>query len=136
MSHRHFCDYAGHDWECDGFALRPLAGQTKPSECYCLRHQVPMEEGDHSRCPVELLACPKHRDEQLQRIAIFDRGDLRLTVEAESLFRDRNGTPIVGFCIWCDKNFYSIEEAETHHAGDGRTCPAFQRMKDEDRVQS
>ena len=70
-----FCDYAGHDWECDGFALRPRAGDTEPSECYCLRHQVPMEVGDHSRCPVELLGCPDHRDEQIRAIRLLQRID-------------------------------------------------------------
>jgi hypothetical protein len=129
MSHRHFCDYAGHDWECDGFALRPLAGNTEPSECYCLRHQVPMEEGDHSRCPVELLACPEHLDEQLDQMGISDWRDVRSSVEAEGLFRDRNGTPIVGFCLWCGKDFYSIEVADAHHAGDGKGCAVFNRSK-------
>jgi len=60
MSHRHFCDYAGHYWECEGAALRPLSGNAGPSECICLEHQTSMEEGDHSNCPVELLACPEH----------------------------------------------------------------------------
>jgi len=64
MSHRHFCDAAGHDWYCDGKALRSDVSDTKPSICMCLLHHVPMEEGDHRSCPVELLACPEHRDER------------------------------------------------------------------------
>jgi len=130
MSHRHFCDYAGHDWECDGLALRPLAGDTEPSECYCLRHQVPMERGDHSGCPVELLACPEHREEQLQQIGTFDPKDLRPSVGSErGMLHDRDGRPIVGFCLWCGKDFYSIEEAEAHHANNSKRCVAFQRFK-------
>lgn len=66
MSHIHFCDVAGHYWECDGSALRSLTGKTEPSICICEKHRVPMEEGDHSECPIELLACPEHRGEQLK----------------------------------------------------------------------
>jgi hypothetical protein len=25
MTHRHFCDVAGHEWECEGTALRLMA---------------------------------------------------------------------------------------------------------------
>ena len=68
MSHRHFCDAAGHNWYCEGEALRLNAGDTEPTTCMCVRHEVPMEEGDHSGCPVELLACPEHRDEQHRKM--------------------------------------------------------------------
>lgn len=66
MSHKHFCDVTGHQWECEGAALRPLAGDTEPSVCMCDICQVPMEFGDHSGCMIELLACPEHRDAQLR----------------------------------------------------------------------
>ena len=46
MSHKHFCDFAGHTWECEGSALRPLAGDTEPSVCMCRTCQVPMEDGE------------------------------------------------------------------------------------------
>ncbi len=75
MSHRHFCDYAGHEWECEGTALRPIRGDTEPSTCMCLNHQVSMEDGDHSMCSIELLACPEHREAQLQKMATVDRPD-------------------------------------------------------------
>ena len=52
MSHRHFCDVAGHPWQCNS------------SECICIC-QKPMELGDHSHCSIELRACPEHSDEQL-----------------------------------------------------------------------
>jgi hypothetical protein len=61
MPHLHFCDHSGHYWQCEETALRPDAGDTEPSTCMCLMHGVPIEEGDHSGCPVELLACPEHR---------------------------------------------------------------------------
>ena len=63
MSHRHFCDAAGHWWDCNGTALR--RGETEPSVCICLPCGRPLEGFDHSKCPdpVELLACPEHRPE-------------------------------------------------------------------------
>jgi hypothetical protein len=75
MSHRHWCDYTGHFWECVGSALRPLAGDLKPSACFCLNHQVSMEEGDHSGCSVELLACPEHREAQLSKMGTLGPKD-------------------------------------------------------------
>jgi hypothetical protein len=68
MTHRHFCDHAGHYWECHGKALRPLAGDTEPSVCMCRTCGVPMEDGDHSRCRVELLACPEHVEGQRRQM--------------------------------------------------------------------
>jgi hypothetical protein len=66
--HKHFCDVEGHEWECEGSALRPLAGDTEPSLCMCIRHRTSMEIGDHSECSIELLACPEHLDEQRRRM--------------------------------------------------------------------
>jgi hypothetical protein len=63
MSHRHACDVTGHFWECDGSALR--FGEATRTLCMCLRCQTSMEEGDHSQCPIELLACPQHRGVQV-----------------------------------------------------------------------
>ena len=31
--------------------------------------------------------------------------------------------PIVGFCLWCDKDFYSMEEVEAHNADNMKACP-------------
>jgi hypothetical protein len=61
MSHKHFCDVAGHWWQCEGTALR--RGDTEPSVCVCLPCGLPVEGFDHSGCPdpVELVACPEHR---------------------------------------------------------------------------
>ena len=64
MAHVHWCDVTGHEWECQGTALRPLAGDTEPSICICATHRTPLEDGDHSGCSIELLACPEHRDVQ------------------------------------------------------------------------
>jgi len=63
MGHRHFCDVAGHWWECEGKALR---GDAEPSTCICLPCGRPLEGFDHSQCPdaVELLACLEHQEEE------------------------------------------------------------------------
>ena len=88
MSHRHFCDYAGHEWECEGTALRPIRGDTEPSTCMCLNHQVSMEDGDHSMCSIELLACPEHREAQLQKMGTVDRPDEES--QFEQMFAEMN----------------------------------------------
>lgn len=134
MSHRHFCDYVGHEWECAGAALRPLTRNAELSICICLRHQVPMEDDDHSDCPVELLACPEHRDEQLQKMRMFVGSDLPCSerLAERDLLKDSDGKPIVGFCLWCDKNFYSMEEMDAHNANDSRACAVFQELKERD----
>ena len=68
VSHRHFCDFAGHWWECGGTALR--LGDREPSVCTCLPCGLPLEGFDHSQChgPAELVACPEHHDEQRRRM--------------------------------------------------------------------
>jgi hypothetical protein len=49
-------------------ALR--GGDTEPFVCVCLPCGRPVEGYDHSRCngPVELLACPEHREEERRSI--------------------------------------------------------------------
>lgn len=68
LSHRHFCDVAGHWWECEGKA--PRLGDKEPSACVCDACHAPLEQGDHSRWKnrVELVACPEHRDEERRRM--------------------------------------------------------------------
>jgi len=68
MAHRHFCDFAGHWWDCGGTALR--LGETVPSVCVCPRCRLPLEGSDHRACeaPVELRACPEHVEQQRQRM--------------------------------------------------------------------
>ena len=71
MDHQHYCDHAGHYWSCSGFAARPLAGHHTATKCFCPLHAVPMAYGDHSGCPIELLVCPLHLQDQLKA---FGRG--------------------------------------------------------------
>jgi len=133
MSHRHFCDFAGHYWNCDGTATRIFAPEV--SVCMCLTHGVPMEEGDHSECSIELLSCPEHRDDQLRAMGYEpgDMSELPLPVESEKsqMFTDKDGNPTIGFCLWCGEDFYTMDEVEAHNADDMRECPVYQQSKDE-----
>jgi hypothetical protein len=130
MSHRHFCDAAGHDWYYDGKALRPDAGGTEPSVCMCLPHHLPMEEGGHSSCPVELLACPEHRDEQKLRMeeAAGTLGPDGADSSPEP-WTDKDGNAIVGFCLWCNCDFYAMDEMWAHNANSSAACKPFQQFK-------
>ena len=133
MSHKHWCDYAGHEWECSGSAIRPF--QNEPTPCFCMQHQTSMDDGDHSNCPIELIACPEHRRDQKiamgydpdQPFPEFPQSD-----DESSMFKDIDGNPIVGFCLWCNCNFYSHEEHEAHTADIMAACPVFQQLKDQD----
>jgi hypothetical protein len=50
--------------------------------------------------------------------------------DAESTtFKDKDGARIVGFCLCCNKDFYSMEEMEAHNADDSKECPVFQKWK-------
>ena len=39
---------------------------------------------------------------------------------------DRDDRPIVGFRLWCGKDFYSMIDVEEHNADDLKECPIFQ----------
>ncbi len=122
MSHQHFCDVAGHWWECEGTALRP--GDKVPSVCMCLKCGVPLDFGDHSHDYVELLACPEHR-----KVAEAITAPHQAEPGAErGVLRDKDGNPIVGFCLWCDKDFYSMDEVETHNADNMKACPVHEEL--------
>jgi hypothetical protein len=94
-----------------------------------------MDEGDHSECMVELLACPDHMDEQLRRMG-YEPGTSNMPRRSEDAagenpFKDKDGNPTIGFCLWCNKDFYTHEEAKEHNANDLAECPVFQQLKDE-----
>ena len=122
MSHQHFCDVVGHWWECQGSALRPV--DTVPSICMCLRCRVPLESGDHSHDYVELLACPEHRkaDGALTAPHQVEQG------AEPSVWRDKDGNPIIGFCVWCNRDFYSMAEVEAHNRDNMKACPVHQEL--------
>lgn len=132
MSHSHFCEVTGHAWECEGMAMRPLTGDTEPSICMCDTCQVPMEWGDHSKCMIELLACPEHMDEQLRQMG-YEPGTSNMPHREEEtegvMFTDSEGNPTVGLCLWCGTDFYTFEEGEAHN--ETGMCPVFEQYKNE-----
>jgi hypothetical protein len=116
MSHRHYCDYAGHDWQCAG-----------DCECIC---GLPMEGNDHNECPLELRACPEHAPEQQRRMveAMFSEPDAEFTQKWQERPHCECGcveaelSTVVGWCLHCDHVYveYSPEIEAQHFADD---CP-------------
>jgi hypothetical protein len=116
MSHRHYCDYAGHDWQC-----------SEGCECIC---GLPMEGHDHSGCPVELRACPEHAEEQSRSIAeaMSSEPDLELIQKwqnrphCECGCADADLSNVVGWCFYCDHVYVNYSpEIEDRHFAD--KCP-------------
>jgi hypothetical protein len=124
--HNHCCDVTGHRWQCSA-----------DCECFCGN---PMEQGDHSRCPVELSACPKHAG-QNGLTAEVEPGAVEIDFSVLSKER-RQGShcqcgcadlapgTVVGFCLWCTHRYsdYSPEAAANHFV---KHCPgAPDQMKE------
>jgi len=127
--HKHWCDFAGHYWDCPGAAVRLF--QNDPTACMCLQHGVPVDDGDHSECSIELLACPEHRADQMRAMGYApDHVFEQQPDEESSMFTDSKGNRTVGFCLWCGCDFYSFEDHEAHVANDMAACPVFREYKD------
>jgi hypothetical protein len=135
--HRHSCDYAGHYWQCEGTALRPDAGDTRPSVCMCMTCKIRMEEGDHSECSVELLVCPEHQQDALTRATESKKPDRlgdelvpetdRETMQKLSLPPDcdkksasalKRLEKYAAACLWCSHGYeeYSPKLEDEHFA--------------------
>jgi hypothetical protein len=121
MSHRHYCDFAGHDWQC-----------SEGCECIC---GLPMEGHDYSDCSVELRACPEHAAEQERRIAEAlasepdDGWFVQRCRERESALphcecgcAEAESSDVIGWCLHCDHVYvsYGPEIADIHLADN---CP-------------
>ena len=113
MSHRHYCDFAGHPWEC-----------SNPS-CECFDHNTSMEDGDHSRCSIELRACTKHEDEAARSIAeaMSQKPDPSFIEKFQERPHCECGcaeteSRFVGFCLWCDHTYvkYDSRTEDLHFA--------------------
>jgi hypothetical protein len=91
-----------------------------------------MEEGDHSTCSVELLSCLEHRADQMRAMGHDPSYTIEPSPESDqsSMFTDSEGNHTVGFCLWCGRDFYCMEEVENHNANDMAGCAEFQRCKD------
>jgi hypothetical protein len=53
----------------------------------------------------------------------------RKDTTGSAMFKDKNGNRTVGFCLWCNKDFYNLKEAKAHHANDSKDCPVFQQLR-------
>jgi len=96
MSHKHYCDVEGHEWQCSDGSC----------ECVC---DLLMEEGNHSECPIELRACPEHQG-QLPEPSDDDlTPNYFLQAAAHGAERPRCECgcaaalqeDVVGSCVWC-----------------------------------
>lgn len=118
--HKHWCGDYGHYFKCS-------------DDCTCICG-LPMEGHDHSDCPVELRACPKHKNETTPRAAEVapDAVEIDFSVLSEERQRSRPrcqcgcadadpGT-VVGWCLWCGHGYveYSPAAEARHFAHD---CP-------------
>jgi hypothetical protein len=115
MSHRHYCDFAGHDWKCS----------SQDCECLC---GFPTEGHDHSECPVELRACPEHALEEQRRIQEAISHDpesiqkwherLSTRPHCDCGCAEADMSKIVGFCLHCDHTYaeFSPEIQDRHFA--------------------
>jgi hypothetical protein len=134
--HRHACDH-GHYWDCEGTAVR--FSETEPSVCMCLDHGVPMEDGDHSNCTIELLKCPLHRPGHLHsadsELLVEDQVEpgwepIQIPDDLEQMLQNWNDDPEpkIGWCLLCDSAIRTeddlIPATNTHKCAPGRSFEA------------
>lgn len=114
--------------------LTPQGGAGQARKCVCFDHDVSMEDGDHSRCRIELRACPEHAGEQARAIA--EAMSSETDPESIQKWRQRlSACPhcecgcaevelsnVAGWCLHCDHVYvsYSSEIEARHFAND---CP-------------
>ena len=110
MSHKHYCDVEGHEWQC--------ADDT----CVCICNEL-MEDGDHSECPIELRACPEHQgqlpessDDELPSGLFTDLPREAEKPRCECGCADANREEVVGFCVWCSHVYVRYDtKTEAQH---------------------
>ena len=121
--HRHFCDIAGHEYECSDESCGCICG-------------IPMERGDHSDCPIELRVCPEHqgKTDGLNPEAESDTVKIDFSVLSPEPQRalphcgcgceNADRSKIVGWCLHCDHVYvhYSPQTEARHFANN---CPAL-----------
>lgn len=107
----------------------------------CLDHGLPMEDGDHSNCSIELLECPEHRcgqadttephvEDHWQRIQVPDNLD--------EMFEhwQNDPEPNIGWCLMCDSPIRSeadlIPGTSSHNCSQGLALDAKARAQDQE----
>ncbi len=124
MSHLYFCDRGGHEWEmeCDCVALHEFVPENY-SVCICKTCHFAKDEGDHSRCPIELRPCPEHLH---QTSAEGDAGGVPITMppdadeKAERAFSQLETYEAA--CFWCGHG-YDEYNAKTEGEHFAHNCP-------------
>ncbi len=115
-------------------------GDVEPTVCMCLVHGVSMEDGDHSACSIEILACPLHRTEENshphgslpevgQRAEVgwvpLDFPDKLDEMLADMASSDE---PRVGWCLLCNSPIRSdadlVPGTNTHNCAEGLALEA------------
>lgn len=56
---------------------------------------------------------------------------MKLQNESARSFTDEAGRATVGFCLWCNKNFYTSDEISVHNVDGVEACPVFSKFLDE-----
>ncbi len=130
--HRHCCDVTGHEYQC-----------SDDCECFC---GLPMEQGDHSDCPVQLRACPEHQgktacpisevgsDAVASDFSILSPERQRAVPHCECGCAAADRSKMVGWCLWCDHGYvhYSRVIESRHFANN---CPgAPHELKEAERA--
>jgi hypothetical protein len=124
MAHKLFCEIGGHEWEleCDCVALHEFNPERFPV-CICTACKCPKDEGDHSRCPIELRACPEHLH---QTCAEEDAGGGPITIPADADEKAERAfsqlQTYVAACFWCGHGYdeYNTKAEDEHFA---HNCP-------------
>ena len=117
MSHPFFCDIGGHEWEldCDCVAVHEFVPE-KYSVCVCMTCQVPKDEGDHSRCPIELRPCPEHLH---QTRAEAGAGGVPIAMPPDADEKvERAFSQLETYeaaCFWCGQGYEYNPKAEDDH---------------------
>ena len=47
------------------------------------------------------------------------------------MFTGEDGNRVIGLCLWCPREFYSVREAEEHYFDGTGDCPLFPEMSRE-----
>jgi hypothetical protein len=118
VSHKHFCEIGGHEWECECAALHEFDPE-RFQVCICKACQLPMDEGDHSNCPIELLTCPEHlsqksAEESARGVPITFPPDVN--EKAERAFQQLETYEAA--CFWCGHGYedYNTKAEDEHFA--------------------
>jgi hypothetical protein len=124
MSHPFFCEIGGHEWELDCYcvAVHEFVPE-QHSVCICETCQFPKDQGDHSRCPIELRPCPEHLH---QTSAEADAGGVPISLpldadeKAERAFAQLQTYEAA--CFWCGHGYdeYNAKAEDEHFA---YNCP-------------